>query len=71
MLATQRNAGRAVARYLNIVDEAGEWRNGPEKEGDNGTPIGCVLGRVAIDAVKVIHIGHRDILTSDNKVAVK
>ena len=55
MLAFKRNAEIAL---VNTVGKA--WKRGQEAndECDNGTPIGAEFGRVAIDAVKSVHVWH-------------
>ena len=69
MLTAQRDTGCAHACYNDVVDEAGEWGDAADEEGDDGAPIGSVSGRVAVDAVEVIHVGYGHVTASDNVVA--
>ena len=70
MFATNRDAGLAMTRDNDIVDEAGEWGHTADEEGSNGAPIGSISIRVAVDTVKVVHVGYRYIHAADNVVAV-
>ena len=56
MLTTNRDVGLAATSHDNVVDEAGKRRNTPNDKGDNGTPVGGELGRVAVHSVEVVHI---------------
>ena len=69
MLTTRRDAGHAIARCNDVVDEARERGDGPDEEGGDGAPVGGVFGRVTVDAVEVVHVGHRHVTTSDDVVA--
>ena len=70
MLTTGRDAGRLTTRNNDIVDEARERGNAADEEGDHGTPIARVSGRVAVHAVEVIHVGYGYVTLSDDEVAV-
>lgn len=69
MLTAQRDAGLAIARYNNVVDEAGKWGDAADEEGDDGAPVGSESGRVAVNAVEVVHSRYGHITASDNVVA--
>ena len=69
MLTTRRDAGLAIARCNDVVDEAGEWGDAADEEGGNGAPVAGVSGRVAVDAVEVVHVGYGHVTTSDDVVA--
>ena len=69
MLTTRRDAGLAHARYNDVVDEAGEWGDAADEEGGDGAPVAGVFGRVAVDAVEVVHVGYGHVTTSDDVVA--
>ena len=70
MLATCTNTSGIATSYDDIVNEARKWRDAADDESDNGAPVGGEFGRVAVDAVEVVHIGYGDIATSDDEVAV-
>jgi hypothetical protein len=70
VLTTGRDAGRLTTRNNDIVDEAWERGNAADEEGDHGTPIARVSGRVAVHAVEVIHVGYGYVTASDDEVAV-
>ena len=44
MLTAQRDAGLAIARYNDVVDEAGERGDAADEEGDDGAPVASVSG---------------------------
>ncbi len=44
VLTAQRDAGLAISRYNDVVDEAWERGDAADKEGDNGAPVGSVSG---------------------------
>jgi hypothetical protein len=69
VLTAQRDAGLAKTRYNNVVDEAGEWGNAANEEGDYGAPVASKSGGVAVDAVEVVHVGYGHVTTSDDIVA--
>ena len=69
MLTTRRDASRAHTRYDNVVDEAGEWRDAADEEGGDGAPVAAISGRVAVDAVEVVHVGYGYVATSNDVVA--
>jgi hypothetical protein len=69
MLTAGRDAGLAHARYNDVVDEAGEWGDAADEEGGDGAPVGTEFGRVAVDAVEVVHVGDGHITASDDVVA--
>lgn len=47
-----------MASHNDVVDEAWERRNTANYEGEDGAPIRRIFGRVAVDAVEVVHVGH-------------
>ena len=69
MLTAYGDLGGALACYNNVVDEAGKRGNTADGEGSDGTPVGAELGRVAVDAVEVVHVGHGHVTASDDVVA--
>ena len=58
------------ARYYDIVDKARKRRYTTNDKCGNGAPIGSKFGRVAVNAVKPVHVRHRYVASSDNEVAV-
>jgi len=68
VLTAQRDAGLAIAGYNDVVDEAGEWGDAADEEGDDGAPVASVSGRVAVDTVEVVHVGYGHVTASDNIV---
>ncbi len=69
VLTSQRDASLPIARYNDIVDKTGEWGNTADEEGNDSTPVGSVSGRVAVDAVKIIHVRYGHVAASDDIVA--
>jgi hypothetical protein len=69
VLTAQRDAGLAIARYNDVVDEAGERGDAADEEGDDGAPVASVSGRVAVDAMEVVHVGYGHVTASDDVVA--
>jgi hypothetical protein len=69
VLTAHRDAGLAITRYNDVVDEAGERGDAANEEGGDGAPVASVSGRVAVDAVEVVHIGYRHVTASDNVIA--
>jgi hypothetical protein len=70
VLTAQRDAGLAIARYNDVVDEAGERGDAADEEGGDGAPVASVSGRVPVHAVEVVHVGYGHITASDDVVAV-
>lgn len=70
MLTTNRNSGHLPTSDLDVVDETGERRNATDQESYDCTPVCGELWRVAIDAVKVVHVGHGHVGLADDEVAV-
>ena len=68
MLTAQRDASLAIACYNDVVDEAREWGDAANEEGDDGAPVASVSGRVAVDTVEIVHVGHGHVPASDNVV---
>lgn len=71
MLTASRNTGASTTSNLNIVDEAGKGRNTADDEGRDCTPVACEFGRIAIDAVEVVHIGDGHVTSSNDVVAIQ
>ena len=69
MLTAQRDARLAIARYNDVVDEAWKRGNAADEEGDDGAPVASVSGRVAVDAVEVVHVRYGHVTASDDVVA--
>jgi hypothetical protein len=69
VLTAQRDAGLAIARCNDVVDEAGERGGAADEEGDDGAPVASVSGRVAVDTVEVVHVGYGHVTASDDVVA--
>ena len=70
MLTAQRDAGLLTTCYNNVVDEAWERGDAADEEGDDGTPVTGVSGRVAVHAMEVVHVGYGHVTASDDEVAV-
>jgi len=68
MFTAQRDASLAIARYNDVVDEAGEWGDAANEESDHGAPVGSVFRRVAVDAMEVVHVGYGHVSASDDIV---
>lgn len=71
MLTANINAGSTSASHDNVIDKAWEGGNAADDESNNGTPVGGVLWRVAVDAVEVVHVGYRNISAMNEEVAVR
>ena len=69
VLTAQRDASLAIACYNDVVDEAREWGDAANEEGDDGAPVASVSGRVAVHAVEVVHVGYGHVTASDDVVA--
>jgi hypothetical protein len=69
MLTAQRDAGLAIARCNDAVDEARERGDAADEEGGNGAPVASVSGRVAVDAMEIVHVGYGHVTAPDNVVA--
>ncbi len=52
-----------------VIDKARKRGNTADEEGDDGAPVATESGRVAVDTVEVVHIGHGHVAASDDKVA--
>ena len=70
MLTAHRDAGLAIARFNDVVDEAGERGDAADEEGSDGAPVASEYGRVAVDAVEVVHVGYGHVTASDDVVAM-
>jgi len=70
VLTAQRDAGLVIARCNDVVGEAGERGGAADEEGSDGAPVASVSGRVAVDAVEVVHVGYGHVTVSDDIVAV-
>ncbi len=70
MLTANGNAGRATAGFDDVLDEAGKRRGAADEEGGDGAPVAGEFGRVAVDAVEIVHVRYRHVAASDNIVAV-
>ena len=70
MLTADRDTGLLPARNDNVVDEAREWRYAADEEGRYSPPIATPSGRVAVDAMKIIHVRNRHPAASYDVVAV-
>ncbi len=69
MLTSGRDAGRATARFDDIVDEARKGRDTADEEGSYGTPVGSPSLRVAVDTVKVVHVRDGHFAATEDVVA--
>ncbi len=69
MLTAHGDAGLAHTRYNDIVDESRERRNTADEEGNDGAPVGSELGRVAVNAVEVVHVRDGHVPASNDVVA--
>jgi hypothetical protein len=70
VLTAYGDASRAIARYNDVVDEAGERGDAADEEGSDGAPVASESGRVAVDAVEVVHVGYGHVTASHDVVAV-
>lgn len=68
-MTAHRDAGLSIACYNDVVDEAGERGDAADEESDDGAPVASVSGRVAVDAVEVVHVGYGHVTASDDVVA--
>lgn len=69
MLPSGRDTGRATACFDDIVDEARKRRDTADEEGSYGTPVGAPFLRVAVDAVKVVHVRDGHFTAAEDVVA--
>lgn len=69
VLATNGNTGGGAAGFLNIVHEARKRRDTTEEEGDDCAPVGTEFGRVSVDAMEVVHVGHGHVGFSYEEIA--
>lgn len=69
MLSSNRDACRSATSYLDIVDETWKRRNTANEESSDCAPVGCKLGRVAVDSVEIVHVRHGDPASSYDEVA--
>jgi len=72
MLATCRDdrVDYWLLRGRDVADEAGQWRHEAENKCNNSTPVGGISGRVAVDAMEVVHVGHGDSAATDDVVTI-
>lgn len=68
MLTTNRDTSGTITRCNDIVDEARERRDAADEEGDDGAPVAGELGRVAVHAVEVVHVGDRHVAAAHDVV---
>lgn len=69
VLATNGNTGGGAAGFLNIVHEARKRRDTTEEECDDCAPVGTEFGRVAVDAMEIVHVGDGDVGFSYEEIA--
>lgn len=69
VLTSNGNAGGRSSSDLDIIDETRKRRNTTNEEGCDGSPVRGEFGRVAVHAMEVVHVGHRDPGLPDNVVA--
>ncbi len=69
MLTAQSDACLFIACYNDVIDKAGQRGDAADEEGDDGAPVASVSGRVAVDAVEVVHVRYGHVTASDNVVA--
>lgn len=69
VLPTNGNTGGGAAGFLNIVHEAWKRRDTTEEECDDCAPVGTEFGRVAVDAMEVVHVGDGDVGFSYEEIA--
>lgn len=69
MLTPGRDTGRAAASFDDVVDKARKRRDTADEEGSYGTPVGPPFLRVAVDAVKVVHVRDGHFAAADDVVA--
>lgn len=68
VLSTNRHTGGISAGYHNVVHKTRHRRRAANKESCNGAPVGSKLGRVAVDAMEVVHVRHGNVAPPDNEV---
>ena len=68
VLASNGDSGSLQPSFYNVVDESWKWRNAADEERGHCTPVAAKLWRVAVYAVKVIHVWNRDIASADEEV---
>ena len=69
MLTTLTNTGSPVTRSNNAIHEPRKRRDAANQERGDGAPVGGEFGRVAVDAVEVVHVWYGDVTASDDEVA--
>ena len=70
MLSTKAHARSLITGNDDVIDEAWQRRDAANEEGGNGAPVAGKLGVVAVDAMEVVHVGHRDVATANNVIAM-
>ena len=70
-MTSQGDVGRAPTRNDDVVDKARKRRDAADEESQHGTPVAGELGRVAVDAVKIVHVGNGNVAAADNIVAMR
>ena len=69
MLTTNRDTSLLTTCLLYVIHKAGKRWCAADEEGYHRPPIRAEFGRIAIYAVKVVHIWHRNTALADNEVA--
>lgn len=69
VLTTQGDAGRFITGCNDVVDKAGQRGDAADNEGGDGAPVTTISGRVAVDAVEIVHVGYGHVTASDDVVA--
>lgn len=53
-----------------VIHKTRERGDTADEKCNNCAPVGCKFGRVTINAVEIVHIGHRYVATSNYVIAV-
>lgn len=67
MLTGKRHTG---VTHIDAVDEARERRCKSDDKCDDRTPVCGKLGRVAVDAIELVHIRYRHVAATSDVVAL-
>lgn len=67
VLACKRHTQIAL---VNAICKARQWRRKAYDQSDHSTPVCAEFGRIAVDAVKFVHVWYGNIATTGDVVAV-
>lgn len=69
MLTADGNIGASATSLLDVVDKSWKGWKAADEESSDCTPVGAKLGRVAVNAVEVVHVGDGHFAASNDVVA--